>query len=173
MDLVEYKKKRDFRKTPEPAPRKSQSKGTGIFVVQKHEATTTHFDFRLEADGVLKSWAVPKGPSMNPDDKRLALRVEDHPLRYAKFEGVIPEGQYGAGKVEIWDSGTWEPTERFSDVDAALSEGLIEFRLKGKRLRGNFILVEMEYSTAKNGWLLIKREDGDAVYEPYDAMGIR
>lgn len=173
MSLTEYKKKRDFRKSPEPESKRSSRKGNYIFVVQRHDSSHLHFDFRLEVDGVLKSWAIPKGPSMNPHEKRLAVMVEDHPLNYAKFEGAIPEGQYGAGKVIIWDTGTWEPAEKFKDVGAAIDNGLLEFTLKGKKLKGGFILVAMEYSTTRNGWLLIKREDEDAIEKPYEAINVK
>ena len=156
MSLDEYNKKRNFDITPEPSSGKSLGKDQAIFVVQKHDASHLHYDFRLEVDGVLKSWAVPKGPSMDHKDKRLAVMVEDHPLGYASFEGVIPKGQYGGGTVEIWDSGTWEPLSEFSDIQKALDEGVIEFILHGKKLTGNFSLIKMKKSTTKNGWLLIK-----------------
>ena len=173
MSLSEYNKKRDFKNTPEPESAKSSHKGELIFVVQRHEASHLHFDFRLEADGVLKSWAVPKGPSMNPAEKRLAILVEDHPLDYASFEGEIPEGNYGAGTVEIWDSGTWVPDEKFKDVSKALKDGLLEFSLKGKNLKGEFALVKMEKSTTPNGWLLIKRHDQYEIDEVYDANKVK
>src|SRR5580698_6087532 len=120
-ELDEYEAKRSFDKTPEPEPEKKRSKAGRIFVVQKHRASHLHYDFRLEADGVLKSWAVPKGPSLNPQDKRLAMAVEDHPLDYAGFEGVIPEGEYGGGTVMVWDTGTYEPLG--SDPQKDLASG--------------------------------------------------
>lgn len=164
---------RNFDDTPEPKAEVNEKKEKLIFVVQRHQASHLHFDFRLESDGVLKSWAVPKGPSMNPAEKRLAVMVEDHPVGYATFEGQIPEGNYGAGTVEIWDSGTWMPNEEFEDVEKALKDGLLEFSLSGKKLEGEFTLVEMKRSTTKNGWLLIKKEDKYAVDKPYDANKIR
>ena len=170
MSLEEYKGKRNFEHTPEPeAIVGNTHKPHLIFVVQKHRASHLHYDFRLETDGVLKSWAVPKGPSMHPADKRLAIMVEDHPLSYATFEGEIPAGNYGAGTVEIWDSGFWEPNDKFSDIEKALKNGQLEFSLHGKRLKGEFTLVELKKSTTKNGWLLIKKHDGYAVDEEYDA----
>lgn len=169
MSLTEYNKKRDFKNTPEPKSTKKDTKGKLIFVVQKHQATQLHYDFRLESDGVLKSWAVPKGPSMNPSEKRLAIMVEDHPLDYAGFEGEIPKGNYGAGEVEIWDSGIWTPEEKFEDVAKALKEGLLEFSLAGKNLKGEFVLVKMETSDTPHSWLLIKKDDEYAVHKKYDA----
>ena len=156
-----YRAKRDFKATPEPAPPKRARKAAraAIFVVQKHDASHLHWDFRLEHGGVLWSWAVPKGPSMDPADKRLAVHVEDHPVDYAQFEGVIPEGNYGAGTVEIWDHGTWAPVEK--DADAALARGELKFELHGGRLNGHFVLVRMKprgKERAEN-WLLIKEHD--------------
>jgi bifunctional non-homologous end joining protein LigD len=155
--LSEYKKKRDFKKTREPiakVPKRTKA-GTLLFVVQEHHASHLHYDFRLELDGVLKSWAVPKGPSMEPKDKRLAVEVEDHPYEYANFEGTIPEGEYGAGEVGIWDRGTWEP---LGDAHEGLKKGRLEFSLKGKRLKGTWLLIRTQRrSGSKNQWLLMKR----------------
>lgn len=151
--LTEYKKKRKFDKTPEPGPRKKRTKSGRMFVVQKHRATQLHYDFRLEVDGVLKSWAVPKGPSLDPTVKRLAMQVEDHPVDYAKFEGVIPEGEYGGGTVMVWDYGTYEPEQE--DVGAALKKGELKFTLDGQKLKGGWVLVR----TRDRQWLLIKHRD--------------
>ena len=126
------------------------------FVVQEHHATHLHYDFRLEVSGVLKSWAIPKGPSMNPADKRLAIQVEDHALKYGSFEGTIPEGQYGAGRVVIWDAGKYEPLE---DAETGLKKGSFAFCLYGDRLSGEFALVRIKKSTTGKEWLLIKQKD--------------
>jgi bifunctional non-homologous end joining protein LigD len=152
--LNEYKKKRKFDKTPEPGPTKKRTKSGHIFVVQKHRATQLHYDFRLEADGVLKSWAVPKGPSLDPKVKRLAMQVEDHPVDYAKFEGVIPEGEYGGGTVMVWDYGTYEP-ENIENVSEALRKGELKFTLNGEKLKGSWVLVR----TRDRQWLLMKHRD--------------
>jgi len=152
--LTEYKKKRHFNKTPEPGPEKKRTKSGRIFVIQKHRATALHYDFRLEADGVLKSWAVPKGPSLDPTVKRLAMQVEDHPVDYADFEGVIPEGEYGGGTVMVWDYGTYEP-DNTDDVAAALRKGELKFSLNGKKLKGSWVLIR----TRDRQWLLIKHRD--------------
>ena len=125
------------------------------FVVQEHHATHLHYDFRLEIDGVLKSWAIPKGPSMNPTEKRLAILVEDHALEYGSFEGVIPEGEYGAGRVLLWDEGTYEP---MMDMDTGLKSGNLAFCLYGKRLNGEFALVQIKKSQTAKEWLLIKKK---------------
>jgi bifunctional non-homologous end joining protein LigD len=172
MSLSEYKNKRSFSKTPEPSgtkPRRGKSqKNELLFVVQKHHASHLHYDFRLELKGALKSWAVPKGPSMNPDDKRLAMLVEDHPFDYKDFEGVIPKGNYGAGTVIIWDQGTYEPVEEAatkSDKEKLLLKGFysgtLKIRLKGKKLKGEFVLVRSE-NRGDNSWLLIKKKDEQA-----------
>lgn len=155
------------------ADSESYRKELPIFVVQRHDSSHLHFDFRLEMNGVLKSWAVPKGPSMNPSDKRLALMVEDHMPEYAFFEGTIPYGQYGAGTVELWDMGTWAPLAGFSGVEADLENGLLEFYLQGKKLKGKFVLLRMDRSPVKNGWLLIKKHDSYECRDPYDATRIK
>ena len=154
MSLTEYKKKRSFKKTPEPGPEKKSSEFGNIFVVQKHRATQLHYDFRLEADGVLLSWAVPKGPSMDPNVKRLAMHVEDHPVDYADFEGVIPEGEYGGGTVMVWDNGIYGP-ENTTSVTKAVAKGELKFTLLGEKLKGSFVLVR----TRDRQWLLIKHRD--------------
>ncbi len=154
MALTEYKKKRKFDKTPEPGPTKKTTKTGRLFVVQKHRATQLHYDFRLEAEGVLKSWAVPKGPSLDPTVKRLAMQVEDHPVDYAKFEGVIPDGEYGGGTVMVWDYGTYTP-ENTDDVAQALKKGELKFSLNGKKLKGSWVLVR----TRDRQWLLLKHRD--------------
>lgn len=154
MALTEYKKKRKFDKTPEPGPETKRTKSGRMFVIQKHRATALHYDFRLEADGVLKSWAVPKGPSLDPKVKRLAMQVEDHPVDYAKFEGVIPEGEYGGGTVMVWDYGTYKPEET-TNVSDALRKGELKFSLNGKKLKGSWVLVR----TRERQWLLLKHRD--------------
>jgi bifunctional non-homologous end joining protein LigD len=154
--LKEYKEKRRFEKTPEPAGLRKSS-GKNIFVVQKHDASRLHYDFRLEIDGVLKSWAVPKGPSLDPKDKRLAVMTEDHPLDYAKFEGVIPEG-YGAGTVMVWDTGTFENAGEASLGDG-LRKGHMSFTLHGKKLKGGWSLIQMR---GGRNWLLAKKDDEHA-----------
>ena len=153
--LTEYKKKRKFDKTPEPGPEKKRTKTGRMFVIQKHRATQLHYDFRLEVDGVLKSWAVPKGPSLDPTVKRLAMQVEDHPVDYAKFEGVIPEGEYGGGTVMVWDYGTYKPEEETKNVAEALRKGELKFSLNGKKLKGSWVLVR----TRDRQWLLLKHRD--------------
>ncbi len=166
MALDEYRRKRDFTKSPEPSGRAPKRKGpTLFFCVQKHLASHLHYDLRLEHRGVLLSWAVPKGPSLNPTDKRLAMHVEDHPIEYGEFEGVIPEG-YGAGIVMLWDRGTWTP--EVDDVDAALAKGDLKFTLDGYKLKGSWVLVRTSgrYPGARasgsgpsRSWLLIKHRD--------------
>src|SRR5579864_7737428 len=181
MALEEYKRKRRFEETPEPPP-KVATKGGNRFVVQKHDATRLHYDFRLEMEGVLKSWAVPKGPSLDPADKRLAMQVEDHPVSYFDFEGNIPEGNYGAGSVMVWDVGTWQPLSPVpvdgkyvpgteAEAAAMLAKGDLKFRLKGKRLQGDFALIKMKGrrpGSKGNEWLLIKKHD-DHVVAGFDA----
>jgi bifunctional non-homologous end joining protein LigD len=181
MALEEYKRKRRFEETPEPPPKIEKKKGNR-FVVQKHEATRLHYDFRLEMEGVLKSWAVPKGPSLDPADKRLSMQVEDHPVSYFDFEGNIPEGNYGAGSVMVWDVGTWQPLSPVpvdgkyvpgteAEAAAMIAKGDLKFRLNGKRLKGDFALIKMKGrrpGSKGNEWLMIKKHD-DHVVEGYDA----
>jgi bifunctional non-homologous end joining protein LigD len=180
MALEEYKRKRRFEETPEPPP-KVEKKAGHRFVVQKHDATRLHYDFRLEMEGVLKSWAVPKGPSLDPADKRLAMQVEDHPVSYFDFEGNIPEGNYGAGTVMVWDVGTWQPLSPVAvagkyvpgteaEAAAMLAKGDLKFRLDGKKLKGDFALVKMRgRRPGSKGieWLMIKKHD-QYVVEGYD-----
>jgi bifunctional non-homologous end joining protein LigD len=170
--LEEYKRKRRFSETPEPPPKLEKSKGHR-FVVQRHRATRLHYDFRLEMEGVLKSWAVPKGPSLNPGDKRLAMQVEDHPVSYFDFEGIIPEGNYGAGTVMVWDVGTWEPLSPVpvngeyvpgteAEAAAMIKKGDLKFRLHGQRLNGDYALIHMKArrpGSKGNEWLMIKKAD--------------
>ena len=159
--LNEYRKKRDFKKTAEPAGDERHHGGDCAFVVQKHAATHLHYDLRLEVDGVLKSWAVPKGPSLNPGDKRLAMQVEDHPFEYRKFEGSIPKGEYGGGEVIIWDQGTYAP-EGALGTREQLAKGELKFQLHGEKLRGSFVIVKLRKPGNKNEWLLIKHRDAFA-----------
>jgi len=161
MSLNEYKRKRDFKKTPEPAGGGSRSTPGRRFVVQKHAASRLHYDFRLEYDGTLKSWAVPKGPSLDPSVKVLAVQVEDHPLDYATFEGMIPQGEYGGGTVMVWDRGTWEPEEDFAK---GLKQGKLKFRLHGEKLHGSWALVRMGGKAGDDdkNWLLLKHRDAAA-----------
>jgi bifunctional non-homologous end joining protein LigD len=169
MGLQEYKRKRDFKKTPEPAGKVAPAKGNS-FVIQKHAATRLHYDFRLEMEGVLRSWAVPKGPSLDPAEKRLAVHVEDHPLDYGGFEGIIPKGQYGGGTVLLWDHGTWYPD---GDPVKAYKKGHIKFRLEGEKLHGGWHLVRLHGDRAgenKENWLLFKADDEIAVPGSGDAL---
>ena len=167
-DLEEYGRKRNFPQTPEPLPRPGQNRGPLTFVVQKHRARQLHYDFRLELDGVLKSWSVPKGPSLDPETKHLAVMVEDHPLDYASFEGAIPRGEYGAGEVIVWDAGSYSPDEGgqllFEDRVAAeeqlrqgLKKGKISFTLRGSKLKGSWTLFKLK-NTEKD-WLLMKHRN--------------
>jgi len=157
MGLEAYRRKRNLRKTPEP-------QGSHIvefkqyFVVQKHQASHLHYDFRLQVAGVLKSWAIPKGPSTDPSYRRLAIQVEDHPIEYKGFEGVIPSGEYGGGTVMIWDCGSYEPLEE-KDPRKSIEEGSIRFRLHGKKLKGGFALIKTGYQKNRNAWLLVKEND--------------
>ncbi len=179
MSLQDYRRKRHFTATPEPSGDARTARGRRApstarrlrYVIHKHHARTLHYDFRLEWNGVLLSWAVPKGPSSDPATRRLAVRVEDHPLDYAKFEGRIPEGEYGAGTVAIWDEGVWHPDD--PHVDAALRRGELRFTLKGRRLKGGWVLVRTGFGAAgsstprsrgrsRQAWLLIKRRETTA-----------
>ena len=189
--LKEYHRKRNFSATPEPkgdaktdAKRAAKKKGL-FFCVQKHLASHLHYDFRLEHRGVLLSWAVPKGPSLNPADKRLAMRVEDHPWDYRQFEGVIPEG-YGAGIVMLWDEGTWKPQEGFEDVDRALDKGELKFSLDGVKLKGSWVIVRtgggrwgkpaLDENGQSRSWLLIKHRDdwaGDVDITTFAPLSIK
>jgi bifunctional non-homologous end joining protein LigD len=160
--LGRYRAKRDFAKTPEPAGAGEPRAGPGrLYVIQKHHSGHLHYDLRLESGGVLKSWAVPKGPSLDPAEKRLAVEVEDHPLDYAGFEGAIPEGEYGAGSVIIWDRGTYRPQgeARFEEM---LEKGAVKIEISGEKLAGGFALVRTRFGGKKNHWLLIKEKDAHA-----------
>lgn len=166
-DLGEYQEKRHFEKTPEPPGEIGQPGTDTLFVVQEHKARRLHYDFRLESDGVLKSWAVPKGPSMNPRDKRLAVRTEDHPISYADFEGVIPRGEYGAGAVEVWDRGIFlnlKPRGDGNSVTENAREGQVEVWLQGEKLRGGFAITRIREGKDE-AWLLVKMRDQEAVDE--------
>ena len=167
MALEEYKRKRDFKRTSEPPPAKSTGREGFSYLIQKHDATRLHYDFRLELDGVLLSWAVTRGPSLNPADKRLAVRTEDHPLEYGKFEGTIPKGQYGGGTVMLWDRGTWTP--KF-DPHQGLKKGHLAFTLEGERLTGGWDLIRMHGDGKRENWLLIKEKDASAL-SPSRAAG--
>jgi bifunctional non-homologous end joining protein LigD len=160
VSIEKYNEKRRFQSTPEPKGKVERAQ-QHRFVVQKHRASHLHYDFRLEMEGVLKSWAVPKGPSLNPADKRLAMQVEDHPVSYFDFEGVIPPGNYGAGTVMVWDVGKWEP---LGDAGQMLTKGDLKFRLHGQKLNGEFVLAHMRSrrpGSKGTEWLLIKKKDED------------
>jgi bifunctional non-homologous end joining protein LigD len=156
--LAEYNRKRDFARTGEPKGARKKSGKRLSYLIQKHAARRLHYDFRLEWNGALLSWAVPKGPSENPEDKRLAVHVEDHPVEYGKFEGSIPEGEYGGGTVMLWDRGSWEP---HGDVDEAMRKGKLAFDLHGERLQGQWALIRLRGRNRndKDNWLLIKERD--------------
>ncbi len=168
--LAEYRKKRDFRRTGEPCGDAADGRWDGpIFVIQKHRASSLHYDFRLEVDGVLKSWAVPKGPSTDPREKRLAVMTEDHPLEYAGFEGVIPEGEYGAGTVLVWDAGvyrnvTYEDREGKGEQSVAegLEHGFVEVCLEGEKIKGRYRLIHAKLGGQEKNWLLVKGRDDHA-----------
>ena len=149
MGLISYVKKRKFSKTPEPKGKEKNSSKKNIYTIQKHYASHLHWDLRLEMQGVLKSWAVPKQPPKTKGTKRLAIKVEDHPLSYAKFKGTIPEGNYGAGKVEIWDKGTYELIEKKKDV--------LVINIHGEKLKGEYCLVKVKFQGRKNNWLFMKK----------------
>ncbi len=160
--LNEYEKKRDFKKTTEPKGGKKKKSDKPRFVIQKHDASNLHYDFRLEMDGVLKSWAIPKGPSTDPADKRMAVNTEDHPLEYADFEGTIPEDEYGGGTVIVWDGGTYRNLRAEKDGDSlsisdSFDDGKVEVWLEGKKLKGGYVLIK----TGKN-WLFKKMKDDEA-----------
>jgi bifunctional non-homologous end joining protein LigD len=162
MSLEKYEKKRDFKISPEPSGTKHGKPGAKrrlIYVIQKHRATQLHYDLRLEFKGVLLSWAVPKGPSLDPSVKRLAMQVEDHPREYAEFEGIIPEGEYGGGTVMVWDKGEWTPEN--GDVEEALRRGDLKFTIHGKKLHGSWVLVRTRGfgGSSDRSWLLIKHRD--------------
>lgn len=162
--LSKYKKKRNFSKTKEPGGSSGKKSKKNIFVIQEHRASNHHFDFRIEADGVLKSWAVPKGPSTDPGEKRMAIPTEDHPIDYADFEGVIPEGEYGAGTVIVWDTGKYrnlreEKEDDSADIEESYKDGKIEIWLEGEKLTGGYALIKMK---GREQWMLIKMKDDEA-----------
>jgi len=160
--LSKYKEKRHFDKTPEPEGRERSVEKRQIFVIQKHDASNLHYDFRIEIDGVLKSWVIPKGPSLDPFIKRLAILTEDHPLEYADFEGIIPKDQYGGGIVIIWDKGNYENIKKDNfSITKSFERGRIEINLKGKKLKGGFALIRIKGENGKQ-WLLIKMNDNQA-----------
>jgi bifunctional non-homologous end joining protein LigD len=167
MSLTQYNKKRNFSKTSEPKGKEKSSKDQLLFVIQKHDASSLHYDLRLEMESVLKSWAVPKGPSLNPADKRLAMMVEDHPFDYKDFEGIIPEGSYGAGTVIVWDEGTYKPMdsdglskkEQEKILLQQLRKGDVKITFNGSKIKGSFALVRIGKEDDGNSWLLIKKND--------------
>ena len=161
MGLTEYHRKRDFRKTAEPRGQAPKKRSGSLFVIQKHAASRLHYDFRLELDGVLKSWAVPKGPSLDTRQKRLAMHVEDHPVEYGAFEGIIPQGEYGGGTVMLWDHGSWKPLEE--DAQASYRAGKLKFTVEGEKLHGGWMLVRKGGHKTTNEtektWFLFKERD--------------
>ncbi len=158
--LKKYKEKRDFDKTPEPVSSKKKAFDSQRFVVQKHDASKLHYDFRLEVNGVLKSWAIPKGPSTDPSQKRLAIPTEDHPIDYINFEGIIPEGNYGAGIVIVWDTGTYKNKENV-DMAQSIDKGHVDIVLEGEKLKGGYALIHTGRGNRKF-WLLLKKKDDRA-----------
>ncbi len=168
MALEDYIKKRNFNNTPEP-PAEINEENKGRFVIQRHKATRLHYDLRLEMEGVLKSWAVPKGPSMNPEDKRLAIQTEDHPVKYLSFHGIIPKGNYGAGEMTIWDEGTYKAIHNDKELIEQWQEGNLKLQFSGKKIKGEFALVHTNRGEEKNQWLLIKKNDKYATELNYDA----
>jgi bifunctional non-homologous end joining protein LigD len=162
MALEQYRAKRNFTHTPEPKGVVKRHAGKPVFVIQEHHASKLHYDLRLESGGVLKSWAVPREPTMDPTVKRLAVRVEDHPLAYARFQGDIPQGEYGAGHVEIWDQGTYQVAKPAKALERGLDDGKVEFELHGQRLKGKFTLLRTQWGRGKDNWLLIKLTDAYA-----------
>ncbi|HJM68343.1 MAG TPA: DNA polymerase ligase N-terminal domain-containing protein [Candidatus Babeliales bacterium] len=164
--LKEYTKRRNLKKSKEPAAKVGRGGKGHVFVIQKHDASHLHYDFRLEIGGVLVSWAVPKGPSTNPADKRLAVRTDDHPMGYAKFEGIIPEGEYGGGTIMVWDYGTYENIKekdgKLVPIKQCLKDGQIEVWLEGHKLQGGYALIKTKLGAKGDNWLLIKMRDGKA-----------
>src|SRR5690606_11643980 len=175
MGLEVYNQKRNFKETAEPEGKKSRGGKKLHFVVQRHAASRLHYDFRLEVDGVLKSWVIPKGPSLNASDKHLAMMVEDHPLEYRTFEGTIPQGNYGAGEVEIWDKGYYVPLTQGKGENPnkvmreEFNNGSLKFVLHGEKLQGEFALVKIKDAKQENAWLLIKHKDEFSVKKKYSA----
>lgn len=167
MSANPYQQKRDFSKTPEPKGGKKKAGKKPVFVIQKHDARNLHYDFRLEIEGALKSWSVPKGPSTDPSVKRMAIPTEDHPLEYADFEGTIPKGQYGGGTVLVWDRGTFENIKRDQDgnpisLEESYKMGTVEVKLQGEKIYGGYALIRMKSGNMEGNWLLIKMDDADA-----------
>ncbi|MGZ7068033.1 MAG: DNA polymerase ligase N-terminal domain-containing protein [Methanobacterium sp.] len=158
--LKTYREKRDFEKTPEPVSGEKTYPKSPRFVIQKHDASKLHYDFRLEVNGVLKSWAIPKGPSTDPGQKRLAIPTEDHPIDYIDFEGIIPEGNYGAGTVIVWDIGTYQNLKNDKSMDKAVEEGHVDIRLEGKKLKGGYAIIQTGKENRKF-WLLFKKKDDE------------
>lgn len=157
--LESYREKRDFSKTPEPKDNQLEEHKHLIFVVQKHSSRRLHYDLRLESHGVLKSWAVPKGFSTDTNERHLAVQTEDHPMSYANFEGTIPEGEYGAGTVEIWDKGTYKNLKEGQSIEEGIKKGEITIWFDGKKLKGNYALIRTHYQNKDNSWIIVKMKD--------------